>query len=425
MNRDNFVDHDPAYVELTPKPDESLTALERFVTHNDELLRLEERIGRFNIFDALRATRDELKHSNFLAWLLDPAESHGQGALFLKAVLMDLLPRARELGFDLPVSPIQIDAAELHGLEVRREWRNIDLLIKCDDPSFVIAIENKIDSGEHSEQLSRYKRTIAQEFPGRSALYVFLTREGDEPSDEEWCPTSYRDLHRILSRVAQSHGQSIGDDVRTFLEHYLRLIGSRFMDDPQIDDLCQTIYKNHRAAIDLIVERVWAGNQGWGEAIKWLEQSPDWFIAAGSKTLLYVAPAAWTPDVMPTRTNRKGAKVPWVVMELFWDRTYGAAALSWGVGPHTDQVLREHIINGLRDRAATFGEKRGGRKGKIPEGFSRIFKQRHVLNWRNSELPDTEQIMESLRRHLDRCSSIVQEMPSHVIELLRDRQPAK
>lgn len=32
----------------------ALAALERFVVENDELLELEARIGRFNIFDALR-----------------------------------------------------------------------------------------------------------------------------------------------------------------------------------------------------------------------------------------------------------------------------------------------------------------------------------------------------------------------------------
>lgn len=66
---------------------DAIKALEDFVVHNEALHDLETRIGRFNIFDALRATRDELKHSNFLAWLLDPAESHGQGPLFLKVVL--------------------------------------------------------------------------------------------------------------------------------------------------------------------------------------------------------------------------------------------------------------------------------------------------------------------------------------------------
>jgi len=85
---------------------EALAGLERFVAENDELLELEERIGRFNIFDALRIVEREVKHSDFLAWLLDPNESHGQGGLFLRAILMDLFKTARENGFTCPVSPI-------------------------------------------------------------------------------------------------------------------------------------------------------------------------------------------------------------------------------------------------------------------------------------------------------------------------------
>src|SRR5947208_2961342 len=71
-----------------------LEALERFVVENDDLLALESLIGRFNIFDALGITRREIHHSNFLGFLLDPAESHKQGPLFLKAVLIDLLKQA-------------------------------------------------------------------------------------------------------------------------------------------------------------------------------------------------------------------------------------------------------------------------------------------------------------------------------------------
>jgi hypothetical protein len=96
-----------------------LAALERFVVDNDELLELESRIGRFNIFDALRVDRAEIRHSNFLAWLLNPAESHGQGALFLRAVLMDLLQSAPEFR---PFSPIELDGEELRGVEVHREF---------------------------------------------------------------------------------------------------------------------------------------------------------------------------------------------------------------------------------------------------------------------------------------------------------------
>jgi hypothetical protein len=153
---------------------EARMALERFVVENDDLLALESRIGRFNIFDALGIARAEIRHSNFLAFILDPAESHGQGPLFLKAVLMDLLKQAPpELR---PLSPIDLDGADLRGVEVKREWKNIDLLITCKEPRFAIVIENKIGSGEHSNQLSRYQRTMKDHYSPLPALYVYLRR---------------------------------------------------------------------------------------------------------------------------------------------------------------------------------------------------------------------------------------------------------
>jgi hypothetical protein len=125
----------------------ALKALEQFVVENDDLLALESRIARFNIFDALGITRVEIRHSNFLAFILDPAESHGQGQLFLKAVLLDILKSAAP--GSRPISPIDLDGIDLRGVEVMREWRNIDLLVTFKEPRFAIAIENKIDSREH------------------------------------------------------------------------------------------------------------------------------------------------------------------------------------------------------------------------------------------------------------------------------------
>ncbi len=72
------------------------------------MLDLEARVGKLNIFDALGVVHQEIRHSNFLAWLLDPAESHGLGGLFLKAVLMDLL-RKTPHGETRLFSPIHLD----------------------------------------------------------------------------------------------------------------------------------------------------------------------------------------------------------------------------------------------------------------------------------------------------------------------------
>ena len=140
-----------------------LQALERFVVENDDLLALEEQIGRFNIFDALGITRVEIRHSNYLAWLLTPGESHGQGDLFLKTLLMDILRKARQQEVEPPVSPVELDGADVQGVEIRREWHNIDLLFVSVEHRFVIAVENKVDSGEHSDQLQRYEDAVAKE----------------------------------------------------------------------------------------------------------------------------------------------------------------------------------------------------------------------------------------------------------------------
>ena len=79
--------------------------------------------------------------------------------------------------------------------------RYIDLLISCEEPRFVIAIENKIDSGEHDDQLQRYKGTVASDFPGVKSLFVFLSPQGDDPSDEDWVSYSYAALYQAFIRA--------------------------------------------------------------------------------------------------------------------------------------------------------------------------------------------------------------------------------
>ena len=51
------------------------TNLEKFIC-DENLKKLEKIFGQFNIFDCLKLTRAEIRHSNFLAWLLNPNETH-------------------------------------------------------------------------------------------------------------------------------------------------------------------------------------------------------------------------------------------------------------------------------------------------------------------------------------------------------------
>lgn len=52
---------------------------------------IHSRMSRFNLFEAVGAIRGELRHSNFLAYLLSPGRSHGFGARPLVGVLRAIL----------------------------------------------------------------------------------------------------------------------------------------------------------------------------------------------------------------------------------------------------------------------------------------------------------------------------------------------
>ncbi|MCH8163975.1 MAG: PD-(D/E)XK nuclease family protein [Planctomycetes bacterium] len=374
--------------------DEALKALERFVVENDDLLALEERIGRFNIFDALGIARRELQHSNFLAWLLDPAESHGQGALFLKAILMDLLAQTPpELR---PLSPVELDGVELRGVDIRREWRKIDILITCEDPKFVIAIENKIASGEHRKQLSRYEKVVNEGFGNLPRQFVYLTIDGDEPSEEKWVPYTYGDIHRVLTRVRKTHATAIGQDVLAFLDHYLRLIRSQFMDDPQIDELCQRVYKNHRQALQLIYERVGSPMAGLvADIAETIGKDERWHLVnRTSKTVVFI-PKAWLDVFPPIGARPTFDNRAWVVLRLDCGRKGCYFGVS--VWPTTNRELRRAVIKELISDSDKFGCRV---HGKLTDQWTRLHKS-VVARWNEGDEPDFERVIAKVQKRLD------------------------
>ena len=62
----------------------------RFMQEADCLESLSKWTNEFNMFDVLKISRTEIRHSNMLGWLLDPNESHGLGDTFLYRVVSKL-----------------------------------------------------------------------------------------------------------------------------------------------------------------------------------------------------------------------------------------------------------------------------------------------------------------------------------------------
>jgi len=225
-------------------------ALEAFIIDNQELEELEARLGEFNIFEAIGAVRQELRHSDFLAFLLNPTENHGLGDEFLKRFLKAVVVQAD----DQPLSVIDLDVIDLTEATIQREWRHIDILIHDEANDLICVIENKVDSTEHSEQLQRYRGIVEQTFQGAKQVFIYLTPEGDSPSDESYIPFDYEKIADLVELVSRTRSSTLGADVNTLMDHYTALLRRHIVNDSDIAKLCQKIYRRHQKALDLIFE---------------------------------------------------------------------------------------------------------------------------------------------------------------------------
>ena len=142
----------------------------------DEQQRAEDltRATRFNVFDLIEP--DENKLSDVIADLLDPKGTHGQGDAFLRLFI-------EQLG-------IRPEANATRNATVRREAlthfipndrRRIDVLIEAGQ--LFLAIENKVDSLEQTDQVKDYLEHLDECSRGGPvpSILIYLTPNGRRP----------------------------------------------------------------------------------------------------------------------------------------------------------------------------------------------------------------------------------------------------
>lgn len=224
-------------------------ALQNFLLDIDCLDELLPWTKRFNLFDVLKISRMEIRHSNVLAWLLNPNENHGLGDAFLKAIIQIVVQNDDNGRYNV-LETLLID---FYSFVVYREWKNIDILLVSDVEKFLIAIENKIDSHEHDNQLKKYRETFATDYPDYRKMHLYLTPEGEEPSDTDfWDALSYRDVVEALSD--QREATELAPDVALVVENYLDVLRRDIVEDEKLIEICNKIYAKHKKALDLIFE---------------------------------------------------------------------------------------------------------------------------------------------------------------------------
>lgn len=221
--------------------------LQDFLLDIDCLDELEPWTGQFNLFDVLKISRTEIRHSNTLAWLLDPNENHGLGNTFLRGLIQRLVENDSDGRYDV----FKLLLLDLYDFVVYREYKNIDILLISQKEKTLFAIENKIGSHEHRNQLNRYRRILESEYEDYNKAYIFLTPDGEEPSDvENWDVFTYYDVVDVLENV--SNKTELHPGVKLMIQNYLEVVRRDIVEDQKLIEICNKIYNKHKKALDMI-----------------------------------------------------------------------------------------------------------------------------------------------------------------------------
>lgn len=153
-------------------------------------------------FETLQTASLEKVHSAALVWLFSKENT--------ELSTSDKLGLVQALG----------DRSEICSEIVRTytEYKDIDVLVEMSD--HVLAIENKIKIGEHSNQLAKYDDILDEDFPRQEKIKVFLSWIGEPPSQTGWIAKDYRTLLDKLKKLSPS-----GQILKDYLENLELLVG--------------------------------------------------------------------------------------------------------------------------------------------------------------------------------------------------------
>jgi hypothetical protein len=252
-----------------------LEALKALQADASELEGIEELLDRYNVFEAIGFTKQEIMHSRFLAFLLDPKRHHGLDDLFLRGLLRKCsestdgytLPRVDHHDGGLGQTTVH---TEVHAGDGR-----IDILLLNEAGKWAMIVENKVWTTEHSGQLEKYYQFVKENYPNHLVRGIYLTPHGDRPSHEEYLPLSYGSVCEILDGIVEDRGSSIPSDVRMSVEHYTGMVRRNIVTDPEISRLCREIFRKHYRALYVVIDNVVTAQDTIHKLVKGLiEETP-------------------------------------------------------------------------------------------------------------------------------------------------------
>ena len=234
---------------------------ELFELENDATFQqLNQQVNSFNTLKILKLENHEIRHSNILAWLLNPKENHSLRDYFLRKMIEYLILIDENSNNPQYETVCKILNHSLMDSHVYREVKTdknrfIDLLIVNQQLKLVFLIENKFYSTESENQLDDYLSFIQHTFGDFTIIPIYLTLDGEEPSNQQYFILNYERVESILQTILMLFQEQLSNNVYKFIEDYNQILKEKFY--PIRDQILQAIdiYRNHKPTIDALFEK--------------------------------------------------------------------------------------------------------------------------------------------------------------------------
>jgi hypothetical protein len=232
-------------------------SLERLFVGNPDFVALEQGFSVFCPFEAVGMVNQEIKHAHFLSYITDPRRPHGFGVECLKALLHSATKSGK--GLTGALTPLDVHLLSFEGAIVRREWRNIDLMIEFPAEKLAVAIELKINASEGGDQLSRYKNIVGEEWPitaGWRHTFLFMSKRGERPSEQFGSGWQSVPLVALANELDEVVKRELGNhEARDLLRYYIAMLRSRHVGNNRLEQLAQKLWAEHREALTYLMEQ--------------------------------------------------------------------------------------------------------------------------------------------------------------------------
>ena len=198
-----------------------------------------DRRRRFNAFDVLRYADYEIRHSNVVAWLLQPDGTHGVGSAFLDWFMGQL---------NEPLS-----GYDAKRVRVERERRNVDIsvFLQGSRGSHLVAIENKIRPASQGavDQLRGYVATVREEGHADVRGVLMSTSRECELCKPDISHVSWRDIRAEIEALRRA-GKFASEKVEAFIRQYLEAVGRSVAPHDSDEHFFRKLLQEHGALLE-------------------------------------------------------------------------------------------------------------------------------------------------------------------------------